>query len=398
MMPRIAGILYLVPLPPSAMSPHRILDVSERGVFEAYAARLQARGYAADPAQRVAVARLQRLYTELLAFKAARRGRLRKMFVHPREPESVYLWGGVGRGKSFLMDCFFDSVPYRRKRRVHFHAFMQDVHNDLRRFNHAPDPLQRVAERIAAQARLLCFDEFHVSDIADAMILGRLLEALFARGMILVMTSNYPPAGLYPDGLMRVNFLPTIRLIEARFDVLEVDGGADYRLRALERIESWLVFADAAGEAANARLAEDFQRLTGVPPQAGEIEVLTRRLPLRGRAGGVAWFDFDVLCRGARSQNDYLEIARAHHTLLLSGIPLMHAGEASEARRLTWLIDVLYDFRVKLIASAAGEAHSLYTEGLHANEFTRAVSRLIEMRTRDYLAEPHRQDGSPCVE
>ena len=287
------------------------------------------------------------------------------------------------------MDCFFEAVPYRRKRRVHFHAFMQEVQNDLRRLNNMPDPLQKVAERIARQTRLLCFDEFHVSDIADAMILGRLLEALFARGVVFVMTSNYPPDGLYPDGLMRVNFLPAIGLIKARFDVLEVDNGTDYRLRMLEKIESWLVPADARAEA---RLAEDFQRLAGVRPHAGEIEVLERAIPVRARAGGVVWFDFDALCRTARSQNDYLEIARLHHTLLLSGIPAMRAGEASEARRFTWLIDVLYDFRVRFIASAAGEAATLYTEGAHANEFPRTVSRLGEMRTRDYLAEPHRQE------
>ncbi|MDR1661428.1 MAG: AFG1 family ATPase [Azoarcus sp.] len=371
------------------MTPHEILGAPGRGVIETYETRLRSRGYASDPSQRAALERLQKLYADLLAFKAARRTRLRKMLIHPREPESVYLWGGVGRGKSFLMDCFFDSLPYRRKRRVHFHAFMQEVQNDLRRFNHAPDPLQKVADRIAVQTRLLCFDEFHVSDIADAMILGRLLEALFARGVIFVMTSNYKPSDLYPDGLMRVNFLPTIELIEARFDVLEVDGGLDYRLRALERIASWLTPAD---ELADARLAGDFRHLTGVEPRAGGIEVLARRLPVRGCAGGVAWFDFEALCRTARSQNDYLEIARAHHTLLLSGIPVMRASEASEARRFTWLIDVLYDFHVKLIASAEGEAYSLYTEGMHANEFARTVSRLTEMRTREYLAAQHRQE------
>ncbi|MDR1424480.1 MAG: AFG1 family ATPase [Azoarcus sp.] len=374
------------------MSPHHILKVPEQGVIDTYEAQLAVRGYRADPAQRAAVECLQKLYSALLAFKAARRTRLRKMLIHPDAPKSVYFWGGVGRGKSFLMDCFFEAVPYRRKRRVHFHAFMQKVQNALRGLNHMPDPLQKVAERIARQTRLLCFDEFHISDIADAMILGRLLEALFARGVIFVMTSNYPPDGLYPDGLMRVNFLPTIKLLKARFEVLEVDDGTDYRLRALERIESWLIPDDAQ---AKARLGEDFQRLAGVEPRAGEIDVLERTIPVCARAGGVVWFSFDALCRTARSQNDYLEIARAHHTLLLSGIPAMRANEASEARRLTWLIDVLYDFRVKLIASAAGEAATLYTEGAHANEFSRTVSRLIEMRTRDYLAEPHRQEDAP---
>jgi len=371
------------------VSSHKILNVSEYGVLETYESQLLARGYTADPAQRAAMVRLQELYVALLAFKAARRSKLRKMLVRPDVPKSVYLWGGVGRGKSFLMDCFFDAVPYRRKRRVHFHAFMQEVQNDLRHLNHLPDPLQKVADRIAAQTRLLCFDEFHVSDIADAMILGRLLEALFGRGVIFVMTSNYPPDGLYPDGLMRINFLPAIKMIKARFDVLEVDNGYDYRLRALEEIESWLVPADAG---ADARLVEDFWRLTGIAPQAGEIEVLDRRLSVRGRADDVIWFDFDVLCRTARSQNDYLEIARTYHTVLLSNIPVMRASEASEARRFTWLIDVLYDFRVKFVASAAGSTYELYIEGVHANEFVRTVSRLIEMRTHEYLAEPHRQE------
>ncbi|MDR0564868.1 MAG: AFG1 family ATPase [Azoarcus sp.] len=367
--------------------PHRILGAPEHGVLDAYHHQLLARGYTADPAQRAAAARLQKLYSELLAFKAARRTKLRKMLIHPHEPKSVYLWGGVGRGKSFLMDCFFDTVPYRRKRRTHFHAFMQEVQNDLRRFNHLPDPLQKIAARIAAQTRLLCFDEFHISDIADAMILGRLLEALFERGVIFVMTSNYPPDGLYPDGLMRVNFLPAIEMLKKRFDVIEVDNGFDYRLRALEEIESWLI---PPGEQADLRLAEDFRRLTGAAPQRGVIEVLERQIPVRGHADGVIWFDFDALCRTARSQNDYLEIARAYHTVLLSGIPAMRPKEASEARRFTWLIDVLYDFRVKLIASAAGHAPTLYVDGLRANEFARTVSRLTEMRTQEYLAEPHR--------
>ncbi|AWI80424.1 MAG: cell division protein ZapE [Betaproteobacteria bacterium HGW-Betaproteobacteria-13] len=367
--------------------PHRTLNVPERGMLDAYDAQLKARGYKSDPAQRAAVQRLQQLYTELVTFKAARRTALRKVFARPRMPRSVYFWGGVGRGKSFLMDCFYDSVPYQRKRRVHFHAFMQEVQNDLKDHNQEADPLQKVADRIARQTRLLCFDEFHVSDIADAMILGRLLDALFARGVIFVMTSNYPPEGLYPNGLMRVNFLPTIEMMKRRFDVIEVDHGTDYRLRTLEKIEIYLVPAD---EAANQKMRDDFKRLAATDVVPGEIEVIGRSLPVLGCAVGVIWFDFATLCRGNRSQNDYLEIAREHHTLLLSGVPRMRGGEASEARRLTWLIDVLYDHRVKLIMSAEVEAHDLYTEGHNAHEFVRTVSRLMEMRTRDYLAEPHR--------
>ncbi len=361
-------------------------------MLDAYEAQLHARGFQSDPAQRAAVQRLQRLYSELLRFKAARRTRLRKVFVRPDMPRSVYFWGGVGRGKSFLMDCFYDSVPYKRKRRVHFHAFMQEVQNDLKDHNHEPDPIQKVAERIARQTRLLCFDEFHVSDIADAMILGRLLDGLFARGVVLVMTSNYPPDGLYPNGLMRVNFLPTIEMIKRRFDVFELDHGTDYRLRTLENIDMYLVPADAESDG---RMQDAFRRLAADnggqgKAEGGKIEVLGRTLSVIRRAPGVIWFDFAALCGGARSQNDYLEIAREHHTVLLSAVPRMSVREASEARRFTWLIDVLYDHRVKLIMSAAVSADELYTEGHNAHEFVRTVSRLMEMRTRDYLAEAHR--------
>ncbi len=375
--------------------PHRILKVAEHGMLDAYDALLKARGYKSDPAQRAAAQRLQKLYTELLAFKAARSSALRKLFTRPAMPRSVYFWGGVGRGKSFLMDCFFDSVPYKRKRRTHFHAFMQEVQNDLKNHNHEPDPLQKVADRIARQTRLLCFDEFHVSDIADAMILGRLLDALFARGVIFVMTSNYPPDGLYPNGLMRINFLPTIEMIKRRFDVFEVDHGTDYRLRQLEKIEIYLVPAD---EAAERKMRDDFRRLAGGDGQGGTIEVLERKLPVVRRAPGVIWFDFATLCGGPRSQNDYLEIAREHHSVLLSKVPKMRVGNAEEARRFTWLIDVLYDHRVKLIMSAEVEAHELYVEGQNAHEFVRTVSRLIEMRSRDYLAEAHRVEAVDALQ
>ena len=309
----------------------------------------------------------------------------------PPEPtvRSVYLWGGVGRGKSFVMDVFFAACPFPAKRRVHFHAFMQRVHEDLRRHREVPDPLAKVAEDIAAEVRLLCFDEFHVSDIADAMILGRLLEALLARGVAFVLTSNYPPHGLYPNGLMRVNFLPTIALIERTFDVLEVDSGTDYRLRTLENVELYLVPPSPENEA---KLREDFRRLTGQDPMPGMLELFDREIPYLGRHLDVVWFTFAALCDGPRSQNDYLEIAREHDTVLLSGIPRMGPAQASQARRFTWLIDVLYDHRVKLIATAEAEPQELYREGLNAHEFARTASRLIEMRTREYLAEAHRPD------
>lgn len=369
--------------------PHRALNVPQYGMLDAFERTLAARGMVADEAQRAAAERLQRLYGELLAFKVARSSTLKKLLVRPTPPRGLYFWGGVGRGKSFLMDCFFEAVPYRRKRRVHFHAFMQEVHNELRSLKQEADPLVRVAERIARQTRLLCFDEFHVSDIADAMILGRLLTGLFERGVVLVMTSNYPPDGLYPNGLQRHNFLPTIELLKRNLDVLEVDAGIDYRLRRLEKIPAYLVPADAAAER---KLEEDFRQLAGEAGRAGEIELFGRKLRAKRKADGVIWFDFAVLCGGPRSQNDYLEIARCYHTLLLSGVPRMTRDQANEARRFTWLVDVLYDHRVKLILSADAEAHDLYREGPNAQEFPRTVSRLIEMRSRDYLATQHRSD------
>ncbi|HQR02702.1 MAG TPA: cell division protein ZapE [Rhodocyclaceae bacterium] len=346
-----------------------------------------ARGIVPDAAQTAAAARLEDLFQRLLQFKQSRSNRLKKLISFADPPRGLYFWGGVGRGKSFLMDAFYEAVPYRRKRRVHFHAFMHEVHETLRRHKEESDPLMRVADDIARAVRLLCFDEFHVSDIADAMILGRLFAALLDKGVVMVTTSNYPPDGLYPNGLQRHLFLPTIDLIKTRLDVLEVDGGVDYRLRTLERIGTFIVPADAQ---ATARMAANFHDIAGNDGSRTPIEVLERKIPVVRRAPGVIWFDFGALCGGARSQNDYLELARQHHTLLLSGVPRLSRDQASEARRFTWLVDVLYDFRVKLIVSAAAEADQLYTEGTQAEEFKRTVSRLVEMRTREYLGEAHR--------
>ena len=367
--------------------PHRVLKVPERGMLDAYEALLSARGFLADAAQRAAAQRLQQLYYQLLSFKVGRRSTLRRIFAPPELPRGVYFWGGVGRGKSLLMDCFYASVPYVRKRRVHFHAFMQSVHSQLKRFKGESDPLAKVAQKIASECRLICFDEFHVSDIADAMILGRLLDALFAHGVVFVMTSNYPPDRLYPDGLQRENFLKTIALIKSKVDVLEVDSGVDYRLRTLEQLE---VFHHPLDASAEAKMADYFAAIAGGEGVAGgDIELLGRVIPTLRQGNGVIWFDFKSLCGGPRSQNDYLELARACHTLLLSGIPQMSASMASEARRFTWLVDVLYDHRVKLIVTAACEPEQLYTQGTQASEFFRTVSRLTEMRSREYLALPH---------
>jgi cell division protein ZapE len=353
-----------------------------------FRAACAARSVVPDEAQLATARRLARLYDELVEFKHARRNKLRKILVHPPLPRGLYLWGGVGRGKSLLMNLFYEALPYRRKRRIHFHAFMQEVHRDLKRFKFEEDPLVKVAAHIAREVRFMCLDEFHVSDIADAMILKRLFEQLFER-VVFCVTSNYPPDGLYPGGLQRANFLPAIRLLKAKLDVMEVDGGVDYRLRALERIRAYHVPADAQSDRL---LAETFREMSGGGGNARAIEILGREIPVRKRTMGVIWFDFDALCGGPRSQNDYLELARNYHTVLLSHVRHMGIEQAAEARRFTWLVDVLYDHGVKLIATADCEPEGLYREGPNAHEFPRTVSRLIEMRTREYLALPHRAD------
>jgi len=353
----------------------------------AHLSRLLAeRGSAPDDAQRRALARLEHLAAELHVFRTARQSRLKRLIAPPAVPRGVYLWGGVGRGKSLLMDAFYATVHLRRKTRVHFHAFMRDVHEELARLSREADPLATVAERIAKRHRLVCFDEFHVSDIADAMILGRLLKALFAHGVVFVMTSNYPPEGLYPNGLQRQNFLPTIGLMREWLDVLEVDGGTDYRLRALEQAPVYHVPADAAADAA---LARTFEAVASGPDEDPRLAIEGRTIVARRRAGGAAWFDFAALCAGPRSQRDYLELAREFAVIVVSGVPRMDAGMADQARRFTWLVDILYDHHVKLVLSAAVAAESLYVEGPNAQEFPRTVSRLVEMRSHDYMALAH---------
>ena len=350
------------------------------------ARRLAARGSAPDPSQRAAAARLDRLVDELEAFKVARQSTLKRLLMPPEVPRGVYLWGGVGRGKSMLMDAFFGEVRIRRKKRVHFHAFMRDVHGELAKLKDVEDPLAAVAEGIAERHRLICFDEFHVSEIADAMILGRLLDALLKLGTVLVMTSNFRPDRLWPDGLQRERFQPAIDLIEASLDVVEVDGSVDYRLRALEQARTWLV---PSGPAADAELTQTFDAMAGGPDEDLKVSVDGRMILARRRAGSAVWFDFAALCDGPRSQRDYLEIARRFAVVFVSGIPAMGPATADLARRFTWLVDILYDHDVKLVASAAVEPDALYREGPAAHEFARTASRLAEMRTREYMARMH---------
>jgi cell division protein ZapE len=353
-------------------------------------AALAQRGYVLDASQQAAADRLQLLTEAWADYKAHRSNALKKLLVRPPVPRGVYLWGGVGRGKSFLMDAFFATVPLIRKTRVHFHEFMRGVHAELHELKGTAEPLDEVARRIARRHRLICFDEFHVSDIADAMILYRLLDRLFALNIGFVMTSNYAPEALYPDGLHRDRMLPAIDLLLQRLDVVEVDGGTDYRRQAMASIEAYLTPWGAEAESA---LAAAFERVAEADDDDPQLTIESRTIRARRRAGGVVWFDFAVLCGGPRSQNDYLELAARFHTVLLSNVPRMSAGQASEARRFTWLVDVLYDHRIKLLLSAEVPAAQLYVAGALSNEFVRTVSRLQEMQSREYLEAPRRAVG-----
>ncbi|CAD6521633.1 Cell division protein ZapE [Paraburkholderia kirstenboschensis] len=356
-------------------------------VTEYYEKELQTRGYQSDPAQRAAVDRLQRCYEEWVEYKSRRSNALKKLINRPDPPRGVYMWGGVGRGKSFLMDSFYMIVPVQRKTRLHFHEFMREVHRELEELKGQADPLDELARRIAKRYRLICFDEFHVSDIADAMILYRLLDKLFENGVQFVMTSNYDPDTLYPDGLHRDRMLPAIELIKEKLDVINVDAGIDYRQRTLAQVE---VYHTPLGAAADKALRDAFARLAAVPDESPILHIEKRELKALRKADGVVWFDFATLCGGPRSQNDYLELASRFHAVILSAVPQMSARMASEARRFTWLIDVFYDHKVKLLMSAAVPPEQLYVDGPMANEFTRTVSRIVEMRSKEYLDAPRR--------
>ncbi len=352
-----------------------------------YQAAQQQPGFIHDHSQKRAIEHLDRLWTELMMFKRKRNRFLGRSLRSPQVPTGLYFYGGVGRGKSFLMDAFYGCLPYRRKRRVHFHAFMAEIHERLREKRGEENPLKAVAKDIGVELRVLCFDEFHVSDIADAMILGRLLENLFAEGVVLVATSNYAPSELYPQGQNRSSFLPTIALLENKLTVLNVDSGEDYRLRTLQPAD---VFYIPNNEENEQKLAVLFRQLAGHAPRLPESMMIHgRELVCKARTETVIWFDFRTLCFGPRSQADYLWLAQHYTHVLISGLEKMTPNEKNEARRLTLLADVFYDYRVKLCATSEVPMEELYTEGDFAHEFTRTVSRLIEMRSADYLALPH---------
>jgi cell division protein ZapE len=356
-------------------------------VRELYEQTLVARGYRSDAAQQRAIDALERCETEWADYKARRGNAVTKLLVRPPIPRGVYMHGGVGRGKSFLMDCFFQAVPLTRKTRLHFHEFMREVHRELQDLKGTADPLDELGRRIARRFRLICFDEFHVSDVTDAMILHRLLVALFANRVSIITTSNFHPDDLYPNGLHRDRIAPAIELLKDKLEVIAVDAGTDYRRLTLHAVTT---YHRPLGPQADAAMLRAFEQLAEARDEDPVLRIEQRELRCRRRAGGVVWFDFKTLCGGPRSQNDYLELAQQFHTVLLSDVPQMPPRLASEARRFTLLIDVLYDRRVKLILSAAVPAEALYTEGPLAHEFGRTASRLQEMQSSDYLDSERR--------
>lgn len=305
-----------------------------------------------------------------------------------RTPErGLYAWGGVGRGKTWIMDLFFQSLPFRNKQRSHFHRFMQSVHDELKKHQDMADPLELIAEKIAHKTRIICFDEFFVSDIADAMLLGTLFGALFHRGVTLVATSNVPPDDLYKDGLQRSRFLPAIGLLKEHTQVMNIDGGADYRLRLLKRAAIWFDSHDAGTPAAMQKLFED---VAGEPGKFRATLTLNHRrlVPVR-QTDDVVWFDFAELCDGPRGQADYIDIARCYHTVFLSDLPVLDSQQENQARRFITLIDEFYDRGIKLVISAAAAVTEIYHGSKLQFEMQRTQSRLIEMQSQEYLARAH---------
>ncbi len=371
--------------------PARALAVT---VLELYHEALRKRGFEPDDSQYAAVLRLQNLYEAWTDYKRRRRTALHRLVVRPPLPRGIYLWGAIGRGKTFLMDSFYRCLPLVRRRRVHFHHFMRDVHRELDELKGTVDPLDALARRIGRRCRLICFDEIALSDVADAMILGRLLTRTLDKGVVYCMTSNYHPDELYKGGLKREDFLPTIELIKDRLDVIRVDGGVDYRRCALQRVK---VYHSPLAPGTDRALMAAFKQIAEVEEETHELDVEGRVIPYRHRAGGVVWFDFKVICGWGRSQNDYIDLVKRFHTLVVSGVPRMGLERADEARRFTLLVDVLYDQRVKLIVSAEAPPEGLLVRDAGTGDsqlqamvfqFDRTASRLTEMQTREYLEQP----------
>ena len=357
-----------------------------------YQADLQQVGFAHDLAQENAVCELQRLYDELtqpskkLTWRVKIRSKFGKGMSKP-SIQGIYFWGGVGRGKTYLVDTFYDCLPFEQKMRIHFHRFMHRVHNELKTLSGQSDPLKIVAERLAAETRVICFDEFFVSDITDAMILGTLMEALFGHGIVLVATSNIIPDDLYRNGLQRARFLPAIELINQNTRIVNVDSGVDYRLRTLKQAEIYHYPLDADA------LANLHSYFTQLAPDEGRhntsIEIENRQIPCLRDADGVLMISFRALCDGPRSQTDYMELSRCYHSILVADVEQMGQSSDDIARRFIAMVDEFYERNVKLIMSAEVPLEELYTEGRLNFEFRRCLSRLQEMQSHDYLASQH---------
>ncbi|WP_323816399.1 cell division protein ZapE [Cellvibrio sp. NN19] len=379
----------------SSLSPQNLSPLAR------YQRDLQRPEFRRDSAQAAAVDHLQHLYEQLVAAWQSEReesglgGFFKRLTGGAKQRQLVrglYFWGGVGRGKTYLMDNFYESLPFEQKLRAHFHRFMRRVHAELKKLDGQKNPLKQVADIIAAEARVICFDEFFVSDITDAMILGTLMEELFARGVTLVATSNIVPDGLYKDGLQRARFLPAIALLNQHTLVVNVDGGVDYRLRALEQAE---LYHSPLDKEADQSLMASFKSLLSANAEVSEnieLEVEGRLIRSRYLSEGIVWFDFVELCDGPRSQNDYIELAREYHSVILSNVPGLGRANDDQARRFVNLVDEFYDRQVKLVISAERPLAELYSTGKLDFEFQRTVSRLLEMQSHEYLARPHRPE------
>ncbi len=348
-------------------------------------------GFIFDAAQESAIIELESLWHELIDFKARRNQFLGRSLLSPDIPKGLYLWGGVGRGKSFLMDVFYACVPYKRKRRIHLHNFMSEVHHELKALSAHRDPLLALADKIEKSIRLLCLDEFHVSDIADAMILGRLMEAMFERGVVMIITSNSAPDELYANGLQRQKFIPAINLIKRNLKIINIDSGNDYRLREMPSTPLFMLVDDSAS---SGHMLSIFNRLSaGSILNIAYIVIQGRHIPVKMLSAKVVWFEFSEICGGLHAQQDYLEIAQTYAVLLISNIPQLNANKAAEAQRLIWLVDILYDNKVKLVATAAATPHNICSDTEKSIEFARTASRLVEMQSQSYLELPHQTES-----
>lgn len=360
--------------------------------LQRYQRDIQSGHFYDDTAQRAVVQQTERLHDALVARYISSEKLLNRLFSfvadRKRSPiKGLYLWGGVGRGKTYLVDAFFLSLPFDEKKRIHFHRFMQKVHHELKSLEKVRNPLQVIADRFREQTEVICFDEFHVSDITDAMLLGGLLKALFERGIVLVATSNDHPDELYRNGLQRERFLPAIELIKTSTDVIHVDGGVDYRLRYLDQAE---IYHWPLDEQASLMLQTNFEHIA--PDRGGvnrTIEIEGRKIEAVRRSDGVVWFNFPAVCDGPRSAADYIEIGRQYQTVFIANVPRMDDDMNDQATRFMALVDEFYDRNVKLILTAEAAPPELYTGKRLAPSFQRTVSRLIEMQSRDYLARRH---------